>query len=166
MPEKELTTDPTGFLELSQELLERGGRLRFQAHGRSMHPFIKNGDIIVVEPKNGRSVNAGDIIFYHRPDGSPTIHRLVKIHSGKDRTVLITKGDALGSVDPPVNSEQVLGRVIIIQGNGRTIKLNGWPGGIFGCLIAWTARGRYPTQGRVVRYIDTFGRFFLGRRIK
>ena len=151
---------------MSQELLDRGGLLRFQAHGRSMHPFIKNGDIILVEPRNGNSVGIGDIIFYRRPDGSSAAHRLVKITGKKDGLILITKGDALRFVDPPVTSGQVMGRVINIEGNGRTLKLNGWPGGIFGRLIAWTARGRYPAQGRVVRYIDAFGRLLLGRWTK
>ena len=69
IPGKVLNTDQADFLELSQELLDRGGLLRFQAQGRSMYPFIKNGDIILVEPRNGNSVGIGDIIFYRRSDG-------------------------------------------------------------------------------------------------
>ena len=151
---------------MSQELLDRGGLLRFQAHGRSMHPFIKNGDIILVEPRNGNSVDVGDIIFYRRPDGSSAAHRLVKITGKKDGLTLITKGDSLKYLDTPVTSEQVMGRVITIEGCGREFRLNGWRGCVFGRLVAWTARGRYPNQRRVVRFIDKFGRLFLGRKIK
>ena len=166
VPGKVLNTDQADFLELSQELLDRGGLLRFQAHGRSMYPFIKNGDIILVEPRNGDSVGIGDIIFYRRPDGSLAAHRLIKITGTKNRTILFTKGDSLKYTDPPVTSGQVMGRVIVIEGNGRQFKLNKWPGHVFGRLVAWTARGRYPNQRRVVRYIDRFGRLLLGRRIK
>ncbi len=161
-----MNTDQENFLELGQELLDRGGLLRFQAHGRSMHPFIKTGDIILVEPRNGTSVGIGDVIFYRRPDGSPVVHRLVKITSNMYGLILITKGDALKYVDAPVNSRQVMGRVITIEGNGRELKLNEWRSRVFGRLVAWIARGRYPNQRRVVRFIDRFGRLFLGRKTK
>jgi len=158
-----LNTDQADFLELSQELLDRGALLRFQAHGHSMYPFIKNGDIIIVEARNGRSVEIGDIIFYRRPGGSPTAHRLVKINGRKDSKVLITKGDAMKNIDPPVNDTQVMGRVILIEENERKLKLNGWPGRIYGRVTAWLARGRYPNQRRVVRYIDRLGWLCGGR---
>ncbi len=161
-----MNTDQAGFLELSQELLDRGALLRFQAHGSSMHPFIKNGDIIIVEPKNGHSVSTGDIIFYRRPDGSPTAHRLVKVSGRKESISLITKGDAMKYIDPPVTDTQVMGRVILIEGHGRKLRLNGWPGRVFGRLTAWFARGRYPNQRRVVRYIDRLGWLCGGRRVK
>ena len=166
IPGKVLNADQADFLELSQELLDRGGLLRFQAHGRSMYPFIKNGDIILVEQRNGDSVGIGDIIFYRRSDDSLAAHRLIKITGTKDRIFLFTKGDSLKYIDPPVTSGQVMGRVIGIEGNGRHFKLNRWPGHVFGRLVAWMARGRYPNQRRVVRYIDRFGRLLLGRRIK
>ncbi len=161
-----MNTDQENFLELSQKLLDRGGLLRFQAHGRSMHPFIKNGDIVLVEPCNGNSVGIGDIIFYRRPDGSSAAHRLVKITGTKDGLILIAKGDALKYADTPVNSRQVLGRVITIEGNGRELRLNEWRSRVFGRLVAWTDRGRYPNQRRVVRFINRLGRLFLGRKTK
>jgi len=166
VPGKVLKTDQADFLELSQELLEKGGLLRFQAHGRSMYPFIKDGDIILVEPRNGDSVGIGDIIFYRRLDGSLAAHRLIKKIGTKDRTILFTKGDSLKYIDSPVTCGQVMGRVIRIEGNGRRFNLDKWPGQFFGLFVAWTARGRYPNQRRVVRYIDRLGRLLLGRCLK
>lgn len=151
---------------MSQGLLDRGALLRFQAHGRSMYPFIKHGDIIIIEPRNGSSVSTGEIIFYRRPDGSTTTHRLVKTSGRRDSLVLLTKGDALKYIDPPVSPAQVMGRVIMIEGSGRKLRLNGWAGRVFSRLIAWAARRHYPNQRRVVRYIDRLGWFCLGRRIK
>jgi signal peptidase I len=166
MPDKKLNNDQADFLELSRELLDRGGRLRFQAHGQSMHPFINNGDIIVVEPRNGHAVSTGDIIFYRRPDDSLIAHRLIKIHREQDMTALITKGDAVNLTDQPIARQQVMGRVITIEGKGRKLKLDGWTGRIISRLIAWTARGRYPSQRRLVRYIDRFGWLLLGKQTK
>jgi hypothetical protein len=111
-------------------------------------------------------VSTGDIIFYRRPDGSTTAHRLVKIKGQKDKPVLLTKGDALKYTDPPVTSDQVMGRVIMIEGHGKRFRLNGWTGRIFNRLIAWAARRHYPNQRMVVRYINRLGWLCLGRRIK
>jgi signal peptidase len=166
MPDRELNTNQAGFLELSQEVLDRGALLRFQAHGSSMYPFIKNGDIIIVERRNGSSVSTGDIIFYRRPDGSPTAHRLVEIKNRENSTILITKGDAMKYADPPLNDKQVMGRVIIIEGRGKKLRLNGWPGRCYGKATAWLARGRYLNQRRIIRYIDKLGWLCGGRRIK
>ena len=164
--DKDLNTDKADFLELSQELLERGALLRFQAQGSSMHPFIKSGDIIVIEPRNGNSVITGDIIFYRRPDGSPTAHRLLRIKGRKGNISLITKGDAMKYSDPPVTGAQVMGRVMLIEGRGRELRLEGWPECFFSRLTAWFARGRYPNQRRIVKYIDRFVWVCLGRRAK
>ncbi len=154
------------FLELSQELLDRGGLLRFQAHGNSMYPLIKNGNIIVVEPRNGNTVNIGDVIFYRRPDGSVTAHRLIKINEKRDSKALMTKGDSLGNFDPPVVGEQVMGKVILIESHKRKLRLNGWSGRAFGRLTACFARGHYPNQIRLIRNTGRFWWLLGGRRIK
>ena len=59
--------------------------------------------------------------------------------------------------DSPVTDAQVMDRVILIEGNGRKLKLNGWPARLYGRLTVCLARGRYPNQRRVVRYIDRLG---------
>jgi signal peptidase I len=166
IPGRVLNTNQADFLELSQRLLDRGALLRFQAHGRSMYPFIKHGDIIVIEPRNGSTVSIGDVIFYRKQDGSTIAHRLVKVSCRKDKTVLLTKGDALKYTDLPVSPAQVMGRVILIEGRGRKLKLNGWTGRMFGRFVAWMARRHYPNQRRIVRYIDRLGWLLLGRRTK
>jgi signal peptidase I len=165
-PGIELKTNQADFLEVSQRLLNRGSLLRFQAHGRSMYPFIKHGDIISIEQRNGSTVSKGDVIFYRKQDGSTAAHRLVKVSGRKDKTVLLTKGDALKYTDPPVSPAQVMGRVILIEGRERNLKLNGWTGRMFGRFVAWMARRHYPNQRRIVRYIDRLGWLFLGRRTK
>lgn len=112
------------FLELSQEILEQGALLRFRAPGNSMHPFIENGDILVVEPSNGAQAHIGDVIFYHRPDGRLIAHRLIRIQNQGDSVALITQGDSLRCPDPPLRPEQVLGRVIAVERDGRFLGLD------------------------------------------
>jgi hypothetical protein len=160
-----LKANRTEFLELSQELLDRGALLRFRATGRSMHPFIKNGSILVVEPFSGLAAKIGDVIFYRRPDGSMTAHRLLKMTGEGNNTVLITKGDSLSYLDPPVPVGQVMGRVIRIEGKSSRLSLTGRAGSLFGSFIARSARGRYTNQGRVVRNLGRLWWLVGGRRL-
>ena len=119
-----MKANPSDFLELSQEILEQGALLRFRAPGNSMHPFIENGDILVVEPSNGAQAHIGDVIFYRRPDGGLIAHRLIKIDMAGGSTILTTKGDSLDYFDPPLRLEQVLGRVIAVERDGRRLRLD------------------------------------------
>ncbi len=154
------------FLELSQELLDHGKSIRFRAHGRSMHPFIKDGDILIVEPMNGAPANVGDIIFYRLPYDILVAHRLIRVEKHKDNTILITKGDALKYYDPPIPAGLILGRIIRVEGKERQLPLKGWPGRPLGFLIACFARGHYPQQIRFVRNLGRLWWLMKGRHIK
>jgi hypothetical protein len=101
----------------------KGANLRFKATGDSMHPLIENGDVLVVEPVTP-TFSVGDILLNSRPDGLVTAHRLVRIRRRNGSRVLVTKGDSLDYLDPPITPEQVLGRIISVERNGQTAKLN------------------------------------------
>ncbi len=86
-----------------------------------MYPFVQNGDILLVEPRNAAELSTGDVVFYRRPRGRFTAHRLVQ----KDGSgILITRGDNLHYCDYPVPAEQVLGKVIAVERNGHCIRLD------------------------------------------
>jgi len=113
--------DSTKFADLATELLERGHSVRFQAPGRSMHPTIKEGETITVEPTAPSEVKKGDIILY-RGESSVIAHRVVRIEqkasSSKatlkaERPVLdprFERGDPQGpqgrSSSPPASPER------------------------------------------------------------
>jgi signal peptidase I len=161
-----LTANQVNFLDLSLELLERGALLRFRAHGASMHPFIKNGNILIVEPVNDSPLDVGEIVFYRRSNNVLTAHRLIKVENSPGGTVLLTKGDSLGFIDPPVPLAQVLGKVIQIEGSSKQLTLTGWQRRIFGRFIALSARGRYTNQSRVVRNLGRIWWLIGARRLK
>jgi hypothetical protein len=70
--------DSTKFADLATELLERGHSVRFQAPGRSMHPTIREGETITVEPVEPSAVKRGDIILY-RSESGVIAHRVICI---------------------------------------------------------------------------------------
>lgn len=126
------------FPKLITELLQGGYKVNFSAPGHSMYPTIMPSETILVEPIDPGTVKMGDIILY-QTDGRLIAHRLIGIdlltsnstlsHSNFEpqSSVLspdrffIFRGDACPSCDKPVEANQILGKVVSIERNGRCI---------------------------------------------
>ena len=114
------------LLDLTTELLSQGTTVHFRPSGRSMYPSIREGELITVEPVAASDVKLGDIVLYrsqrgliaHRVVGSsPTQSSVLSPH------YFFLRGDASLSCDQPVAAHQILGRVIRVQRNGRSVAL-------------------------------------------
>ena len=108
------------LLDLTTELLSQGATVRFRPSGRSMYPSIREGELITVEPVAARDVQLGDIVLYRSSKGL-IAHRVVS--SSRDTLVFRLRGDASLSCDQPVAAEQILGRVVQVERNGRSVAL-------------------------------------------
>ena len=106
--------------------------MRFRADGRSMYPTIKDGEAITVTPVEPSHVKRGDIILC-RFERGVVAHRVLRIakrkasRSHKDfvlTTFFILRGDAAIACDEPVEPQQVLGKVISVERDGRSITLD------------------------------------------
>ena len=146
---------------ITQEILSRGLFLRLKVSGRSMQPFIRTDDILLVEPKDTAKFNIGDILFYRHSLGFYIAHRLIKKSDSGD---MLTRGDNLYYYDQPVSIEQLMGRVTQIDRGNKRLTLTGGIGRVFGCLIAWLARGHYPSQIRLMRNMGRVYWLTGGRR--
>jgi hypothetical protein len=107
------------FLATIEDLLNRGHAVRFQADGWSMHPTIRYGEIIVIEPVGQAPIRAGDVLLYRR-SRSAIAHRVIRLTpSAGGRSTLVLRGDAADCCDDPISLDQVLGRVIAVERRGR-----------------------------------------------
>ena len=100
------------LLALMQAVLAKGKLFRFQAPGSSMHPFIRNGDILTLAPLKTRPA-AGDVLAFRYPSrGNVVVHRAVQVR----HAACLMRGDASpGEADGWVPFEHILGRVVHIQ---------------------------------------------------
>jgi hypothetical protein len=112
------------FVELVADILGKDEVLRFRAHGGSMHPFIKNGDIIEIKPTEASAVRLGDVILYHSAGGRLLAHRVIELGTQRGQVALVTKGDAASGPDQLVHPEQVLGQVVAIERGRRKTRLD------------------------------------------
>jgi signal peptidase len=105
-----------------------------------MHPTIRHGDLITVEPVAPSNLKRGDIIFYRLQDGF-IAHRIVDIEERNGcGLTFILRGDASVSDDAPVKPEQVLGKVVCLERNHRRIDPYSRRVRLWSMLYLWLAR--------------------------
>jgi hypothetical protein len=100
---------------LVSEVVGRGGSLGFVAQGRSMWPFLRPGDYLVVEAASDRVAARGDVLLYRAGTDRLVAHRV----TGRKGDLLVLQGDRLWAAPEWVRPEQVLGRVVAVARGGR-----------------------------------------------
>jgi ribosomal protein S18 acetylase RimI-like enzyme len=136
--------------ELTRSMLMRGKAFRFTAHGYSMEPFIRNGDVITISPL-GSPPLLGEVVAFINPDNHRlTVHRIVA-HAPQGH---IIKGDNVPASDGVITDQHVLGRVTHIERGGKTVPGFLCPKGMIIALLSrWnillTARHSYTFPRRI-----------------
>lgn len=102
------------------------GSACFRVLGASMFPWIRSGDFVFARRSAFESASVGEVILYER-NQRLFVHRIIRRvpdkSAGHDTSLLVTKGDALDSIDPPVSEAEFLGRVTRIHRGQRHIDL-------------------------------------------
>jgi hypothetical protein len=96
------------------ELLRRGEALRIRARGASMLPFVRDRDVLDVDPAVRGRLRPGDLVCYESEPGVLQIHRLV----AHGPAGVFVRGDAL-SHGEWVSPADVLGGVVALERRGR-----------------------------------------------
>jgi hypothetical protein len=110
------------FLDISIELLRAGYSVRFRPSGHSMRPTILDGEVVTVAPISAHAIRRSDILLY-QIKGRVIAHRVTGIKKRQDAGYsFILRGDALACAER-VEEEQVLGRVVAVERDGRRLSL-------------------------------------------
>ena len=125
--------------DLIREKMAQGTTFRFRVISGSMVPLIGVGDKVVVRTTRADRLRRGDVVLY-AVDGTFHTHRLLARRRQGKATLLVTKGDASLTPDPPWREEQLLGKVTAISREHGTLDLEGrrWKtiNGLLGLLAA------------------------------
>jgi len=149
----------TDLLELSKDIFRKGKSIRFQAKGWSMRPFIRDGDFIVVSPIENSSIKTGDVVFCITTENKVIVHRVIKKYKKDEdnRIIMFIKGDATFSSPEKVEMQNVLGKVVEVERNGRKKRLDTKLYQLTGLLFAeispfsqWT----YPFLSKIKKYFN------------
>ena len=117
---------------LFESVLAGGYSVRLQVTGRSMEPFLRGGEVLIIEPVEGRRLGVGDIVLFKDVHEHWIIHRVVRMRGG----LIQTQGDALNEPDAPVEIARLMGKVERVEGKGTSLDLERWPQRLRGWFLA------------------------------
>jgi signal peptidase I len=106
------------------DAVQSGMLVRFRAEGLSMYPAIRDGELITVGPADIDQVVRGDVLLC-RHSTRVLAHRVVTVTGYGSQRVLQLRGDAKAACDAPVAMRDVIGKVLSVRRNGRTIAVCG-----------------------------------------
>ena len=106
---------------MSLDHTNKGTRVLYK--GPSMKPFLKDLDLLFIEPFKEGTVALGDVVLFDAPDtGDPVVHRVVSITNGEIRT----QGDHNREMDPFfLGRTDIMGKVVLADRGGRLIRVTG-----------------------------------------
>jgi len=115
----ELSLGNPGQLELLRAMAERGVPLRTAVRGFSMAPFIRDGDVVTIEPL-GADPDVGDVVALAFPEnGRMALHRVVE----RRGDLWLVRGDNCLRPDGVFERAAFVGRVARVQRGGRDVHL-------------------------------------------
>jgi len=112
------------FGGLSAEILRAGKNLRFRAHGASMQPRLRDGDLLLVQPVPAGIIRVGDVVLCNNGSDRILAHRVLRRRSGPDGLRFLVQGDQASQPDGWISQAQVYGRVAAIERAGVQIDLH------------------------------------------
>ncbi len=95
--------------------------------GPSMHPTLKEGDLLEVTTYEKHTPQVGDVILFLPPgQNNPIVHRIIQNNNGTFRT----RGDNCSHVDPwDIELEMIIGRITgAVRGKWSRNVTRGLPG--------------------------------------
>jgi|SRR5437667_7520464 len=105
---------------LAAEVVISFGEVCLRVTGTSMLPSVWPGDILTISRTDMATVRPGQIALF-TCNGWLLAHRVVGKVGRRGEQFLITRGDSLSRVDPPVSSGELLGTITSIVRGGRRI---------------------------------------------
>jgi hypothetical protein len=132
---EELPLSGKALLDLMSAVLSKGICIRFRARGRSMSPFILDGDVVTVIKYKNRKPRLGDVVAFKRPvDGHLVVHRIVARYGNK----YLMAGDNISEkIDGAISLKDMLGRIVSVKRGSRPIWLGLGPERL---IIAWLSK--------------------------
>ncbi len=104
--------------ELVRDLVAQNGSALVRVRGHSMLPSVWPGDIVHVRRAGPEELARGQIVMFHR-EGVLRVHRIVAIT--REPWTIVTQGDCLLRCDAPLRPEQLIGAVVAIRREGRSV---------------------------------------------
>ncbi len=105
-------------------MLADGSTVRMTVTGKSMQPFIRGGDAVVLESTRENPVRVGDVVLARCTDGDFVLHRVIRVGVGG----CLLSGDAQRATQGPLSQENIIARIRTIIRGQKEIRIDqGFP---------------------------------------
>jgi signal peptidase I len=119
--------------KIQNELFQKNGKGWFRIISGSMRPLIDIHDRVLVNRITPLEVKKGDIILF-KSDNVFVTHRVTGFSEENGKRMILQKGDA-GDYAMMISPEAVMGKVILIEKNGKFIDLESRKGRVINAII-------------------------------
>jgi signal peptidase I len=111
-----LSTDRE-FIETVRGALRDAPNFVLKVRGTSMHPFIRDGETVVISKLDPVDLGVGDVVACSSRSGERFfVHRVVGIERGYDGALITVKGDRTPACDGMFWEKEILGVVTSVIG--------------------------------------------------
>ena len=121
LPSQDSAVEQGIIAELYREALRKGQPLWFRVSSGSMHPLLRIGEEVYIEPATAGDLQIGEIAAFETSAGL-VIHRIVQRHFDQHGVQLIEMSDVHLRAGP-VESGAAIGRVVAIGRGKRRVDL-------------------------------------------
>jgi len=117
--------------------MDRQGSIEMKSTGTSMFPFIRQGDMCYFRSFEPEHIQPGDVLLFINDSGDLVCHRVIELKRDREEALafILCKGDTNLLPDPPVPSEQVIGKLTHIRKKWLTLSPDNGLGRLWGKLI-------------------------------
>ena len=103
-----------------QQLIDYG-TLTYTTVGRSMRPFLRSGeDLMVIKARQDIRFRKYDAVLYRRNTGKYVLHRIIQVRE-KD---YVLSGDNIWRIESGIRDDQILGVLTTVIRNGKPVDVN------------------------------------------
>lgn len=95
----------------------------YSTMGASMFPFICWNEYIVVKDVLPQKIEIGDIVLFSSNNNSKVAHRVVKKGFVNGSLIFQTKGDRNNFLDEPIETNRIIGKVIVLRRKNKVFGL-------------------------------------------
>ena len=154
------------FTELSAEVLRSGWSIRFRAHGKSMTPLVRDGDLLLVQPTESGSLRPGEIVLCSLTPSHVVVHRIIRHARQNAGDRFLVQGDQAPTPDGWLSPDQIFGRLVMIEREGRQIQMDTFPIRFLNQIAVWRLRLGFNrfwitrSAGKAIKRLPCFGRYF------
>jgi hypothetical protein len=107
--------------EILAAVLERGSALRFAARGFSMHPDIRDGDLLTLGPTPPGRVAVGSVVAVVGRGDRLVVHRVIARRGDSYRV----QGDTAWQDDGWFRREELVAALFSVERDGKVVDLGG-----------------------------------------